>query len=617
MAEHKKDYYDVIVIGAGHAGCEAAAASARLGCKTALFTFNLDNIAWMSCNPSIGGPAKGQIVGEVDALGGLMGQVADQTFIQMKMLNRSRGPAVQCLRSQNDKRLYSHVMRRRLELEPNLDIKQAEIRDIVIENNQAQGVITVLGKHYHAKSIVIATGTFLNGKIFIGMQSFSAGRISELSSNFLSKSLLPYFKLGRLKTGTPPRLDSRTIDFSKLQPQPGDDLFLHFSYKTEYNEAYKNQLPCYLAHTNLEMHQCILNNLDRSPLYQKIIGGKGPRYCPSIEDKVVRFPDKIRHQFFVEPEGRDTNEIYAQGLNTSLPEDVQEKMLRLIPGFEQVELLKPGYAIEYDYALPSQLQPSLASKLVKNLYFSGQINGTSGYEEAAGQGIVAGINAALNVQKKQPLILRREESYIGTLIDDLISKTIEEPYRMMTSRSEYRIILRQDNPTFRLAKKAHEIGLISSDDYDIICAQQKSIQSIIALWKKQTLSEAIRSQLKLKDVLSIYQLIKRPEILFTDLIKFEFVNTYELEASEKAYIEIKYEGYTKKLKSSIDRLLKSDSRGLKNIDYTQILGLKKESREKLIHYQPKTIFEAKKIAGVNPADILVLISYLDKPRKAH
>ncbi len=606
----QSERYDVVVIGSGHAGIEAALAAAKLGCRTLIATINIDNIGLMPCNPSIGGPAKGQIVAEIDALGGEMGRAADETHIQLKVLNRSRGPAVQCLRSQNDKQHYNQYMKSRVFSQANLDVRQTMIQSLIIEMGAVIGCITELGKQIYASCIVITTGTFLNGQMHIGLNSFSGGRVGELAAQSLSDSFRKHLRLGRLKTGTPPRLDARSIDFSALTVQPGDKEFLHFSFRTPFSTRYQNQVDCYLTRTTLATHEIILKNLDRSPMYTNVIQGIGPRYCPSIEDKVVRFSDKDTHQIFIEPEGRFTNEIYPQGLNTSLPEDVQEDMLKTMPGLAEVKILKPGYAVEYDFVYPDQLHHTLETKPLKNLFLAGQINGTSGYEEAAGQGIIAGINAALKAQSRPPFILTREDSYIGTMIDDLITKAIFEPYRMLTSRSEYRLILRQDNATQRLSEKAHEIGMLTDDEINIIRKRTTTIKSIISRWKNEnaTHSHALRYGLNKKQ--SLYDLLKRPEINIDDIDPSIPEDTRLL--FQCAATEIKYEGYLAKQQREIDKLKRLQTRTIpKDLNYNLILGLRNECREKLSMQRPLTIGESMRIAGVNPADIMIIIGYMD------
>lgn len=606
--------YDVIVIGTGHAGIEATLAAARLGCRTLAFTVNIDNIGLMPCNPSIGGPAKGQIVGEIDALGGEMGVAADQTHIQMKVLNRSRGPAVQCLRAQNDKKEYNLYMKKRLLTAPNVEVRQAMINSLIMDNDTIIGVKTDLGKEYYAKAVVVTTGTFLKGKIHIGLNNFSAGRVGEMSAETLSSSLLQAgLRMGRLKTGTTPRLDSRSIDYSRMTVQPGDPECLRFSFKTPYNDTYKSQVDCYLTYTTPATHHLILNNLDRSPLFQHVIKGSGPRYCPSIEDKVKRFIDKDGHQVFIEPEGRDTVEIYAQGLNTSLPEDVQEALLKTIPGLEDVRVLKPGYAVEYDFVYPDQLLPSLETRKVKNLFLAGQINGTSGYEEAGGQGIMAGINAGLRAQNRPSFILKREESFIGTMIDDLITKNIYEPYRMLTSRSEYRLLLRQDNAIFRLGEAAHAIGLLSSDEIEMIRNQKRQVAVHIETWKKGRTSDDLITAYNLKQKISIYDFLKRPDVAIEEMKNHSAFAILDWDAAKRAYVEIKYEGYIEKQSKEIEKLKRFEEREIPDeVDYSRILGLKKESQEKFAKFRPKTIYDAKRIAGINPADIMVLMAYFDR-----
>ena len=606
--------WDVLVIGAGHAGCEAAMIASRLGCQTAVVTLGVDKIGWMPCNPSIGGPAKGQIVGEIDALGGIMGQSADQTQIQMKVLNRSKGPAVQCLRSQNDKYAYHDYMKGRLINQDGLELIEGMVSDLIVENQTIQGVITSSGEKYLAKTVVITTGTFLNGRIHIGLDNQLAGREGEESATLLSKSLTQLgLRMGRLKTGTTPRLDSETLNLEKMKLEPGDPEFLHFSFRTQYNTEYKNQVMCYLTETNENTHKFIMENLDRSPMFQKVIQGKGPRYCPSIEDKIFRFKDKPFHHLFVEPESRRTNEIYVQGLNTSMPADTQDAFLKTIPGLEDAKVLKYGYAVEYDFVYPDQLNASLETQTIQNLFLAGQINGTSGYEEAGGQGIVAGINAARRAKEESPFLLKREDSFIGTMIDDLITKNIYEPYRMLTSRSEYRILLRQDNACKRLSQRAFDAGLLTKDEYEIIEDQQKRTEGYLKTWKKKSVSDKIMVSFDLSQKVPIQQWLKRPEVSRESLIEFNLSTDQDIEYATKAMVEIKYEGYIKKQAREIEKIKKFEAKKIpKNFPYDQLQGLRQECYEKLKTHQPKTIYEAKRIAGINPADITILIAYMER-----
>ena len=608
----KMKQVDVIVIGGGHAGTEAALAASRLGCNTLLCTIDANKCGFMPCNPSIGGPAKGQIVGEIDALGGIMGLAADQSKIQMRILNRSRGPAVQCLRSQNDKDQYNDFIKNTLMADSNIQLLEEEITELLIDNNRVQGIRTKSKQSIACSCVVITTGTFLKAVMHTGLEQEQGGRIGEASCEGLSDTLGKYFKLGRLKTGTPPRLEKSSIDFSKMIIQPGDKEWLHFSYKTAHSTDYQTQLDCYGTKTTEATHEIILKNLDRSPMYTNVIQGVGPRYCPSIEDKVVRFKDKDHHQIFVEPEGWESNSFYPQGLNTSLPEDVQLAFLKSMPGLEDVEILKYGYAVEYDYIVPSQLKHSLETQKIEGLFCAGQINGTSGYEEAAGQGIIAGINAALKSQNRQPFILSREESFIGTLIDDLITKEIYEPYRMLTSRSEYRLLLRQDNACRRLSKKAHDIGLISDDNMALIQSQTDAITSLLKSWRKQSTTDCLIKKFDLKHKIRLSELLKRPNAQLSDVLEPK-ASPEELEAAKKALVELRYEGYIKKQQDTIEKIKRFEAKDIpQDLDYERINGLRNESKQKLIEFKPKTFFEASKIAGVNPADLVVLMVYLEK-----
>lgn len=607
------DQYDVIVVGTGHAGIEAALAAARMGCRTIAFTTNIDNIGLMPCNPSIGGPAKGQIAGEIDALGGEMGRAADESMIQMKVLNRSRGPAVQCLRSQNDKYAYKDYMKSVLLNQANLDVRQGMVSGLIFEAGQVIGVSVDSSQDVFAKTVVVTTGTFLKGKVHVGLKNHSAGRIGEDSAETLSESLASAgLRMGRLKTGTPPRLDAHSIDYSKMRVQPGDPEFLRFSFRTPHNERYKDQVDCWLTGTTPKTHEIILDGLTESPLFQKVIKGSGPRYCPSIEDKVVRFSDKDTHQIFIEPEGRNTNEIYAQGLNTSLSEATQDAFLRTLPGLEDVKVLRFGYAVEYDSVFPDQMFPTLEVQTVKNLYLAGQINGTSGYEEAGGQGIVAGINAALRVKGEPSLILKREDSFIGTLIDDLITKNHFEPYRMLTSRSEYRLLLRQDNAIFRLSEHGHRVGLLSDSDYAWIQDLKTEVAAIKSMWATTSTPDSMVTAKKLPHKIPLARFLKRPEASLADLEFYDLLRPHQKETAARALVEVKYEGYISKQQAQIQKIKRIEDKELPiDINFDAILGLRTESREKFKSFRPRTIYEAKKIAGINPADIMVLVAYLN------
>jgi tRNA uridine 5-carboxymethylaminomethyl modification enzyme len=609
---YKDRNYDVIVIGAGHAGCEAALASARMGFSTCLFTINLDTIAQMSCNPAIGGLAKGHLVREIDALGGEMGKVTDKAGIQFRMLNMSKGPAVWSLRAQADRILYRIVMRRALESQNNLDIKQALIEKIVTENGKIKGVLTSLGILYGAKAVIVTTGTFLKGLIHIGLENFSSGRAGEFPSIGLSNSLNTLgLKMGRLKTGTPPRLDAKTIDFSKTEPQYGDDPPQPFSHSTE--KITNPQLPCFITYTNSETHQIILNNLDRSPLYSGRIKGIGARYCPSIEDKVVRFSERERHQVFLEPEGLETKEYYANGIPTSLPYDVQVNLVRTIPGLEEAEIMRPGYAIEYDFVYPTQLTHTLETKTIDGLFLAGQINGTSGYEEAAAQGLMAGINASLKLQGREPLILGRHEAYVGVLVDDLITKGTNEPYRMFTSRAEYRLLLRHDNADLRLMDKGYEIGLLDKEVYQRFVEKRSLINEELQRLKKARIKiDENRSE-------TLEQILKRPEITY----KFVDENSpseksLSDEIKKQVEIQIKYDGYILRQTEMAERLKKIENRTIpKDFEYTSVNGLSKEILGKLQDVKPANLGQASRIPGVTPAAISLLMITIEKLKREH
>lgn len=617
--------YDVIVVGAGHAGCEAALAAARLGCSTMVFSINLDSMANMPCNPSIGGTAKGHLVREIDALGGQMGKTTDQTFIQSKILNNSKGPAVYSLRAQVDRRKYQTEMKHTLELQDNLDIRQAEVVEILTDETKTRitGIKTHTGAIFECKTIVLTTGTYLQGRIIIGDVSYSGGPDGIFPANRLSASLLELgITLLRFKTGTPARLNRRSLDFSKMIEQPGDDTIVPFSFETE--EMEKEQVSCWLTYTNKKTHEVIRENLHRSPLYSGDITGIGPRYCPSIEDKVVRFADKENHQVFVEPMGLDTEEMYLQGMSSSLPEDVQINFMKTIPGLENVKVMRSAYAIEYDGIDATQLKLSLEFKNIEGLFSAGQINGSSGYEEAAAQGLVAGINAAMKVQCREPMILDRSQAYIGVLVDDLVTKGTREPYRMMTSRSEYRLLLRQDNADLRLTPIGKEVGLINNDRYEKLQHKKELVDNEIERLKNMYISpnEKVLSYLEsrestaIKSGFNVAELLRRPEISYESLA--EIIELPELPRSVREQVEIavKYEGYIKRQMQQVEQYKKLEGRKLpQDMDYMAIQGLRLEARQKLSQINPGSIGQASRITGVSPADISVLLIYLEQIKR--
>ena len=618
--------YDVIIVGAGHAGCEAAAAAANLGCSALLVTMSLQNIAQMSCNPAMGGIAKGQIVREIDALGGYSGIVSDNTAVQFKMLNKSKGPAMWSPRVQSDRMRFAEEWRLRLEQTPNLDFYQEMVKGLLIKNNKIEGIVSSLGIEIKAKTVVLTNGTFLNGLIHIGDKQFGGGRAGESAAFGITDDLVKVgFEAGRMKTGTPPRVDGRSLDYSKMREEPGDDIPDKFSYSDE-TKPLTHQMLCHMTYTSNEVHSILREGFDRSPMFNGRIKSIGPRYCPSIEDKINRFADKERHQLFVEPEGWNTVEVYVNGFSTSLPEDIQFKALRSVEGFEKVKFFRPGYAIEYDYFPPTQLKHTLETKLVEGLYFAGQINGTTGYEEAASQGMMAGINAALKVKEQEPMILRRDEAYIGVLIDDLITKGTEEPYRMFTSRAEYRTLLRQDNADFRLTPKAYEIGLASEKRLRRMEHKFNESEKMVNFFKETSISpEEANPILEAKEssVMAqsdkMFKVFSRPQIELDDFMKFDKVKNYvaendlDKEIIEQAEIQVKYSGYIEKERNNAEKLIRlEDIKIPENFDYNKIKSMSIEAKQKLSKIRPVTISQASRISGVSPSDISVLLIYMGR-----
>ncbi len=618
--------YDVIVVGAGHAGCEAAAAAANLGCSTLLVTMSLQNIAQMSCNPAMGGIAKGQIVREIDALGGYSGIVSDKTAIQFKMLNKSKGPAMWSPRVQSDRMRFSEEWRLMLERTPNLDFYQEMVSGLIINNGRIEGIKTSLGIEIKAKTVVLTNGTFLNGLIHIGDKQFGGGRAGESAAYGITEDLVKVgFESGRMKTGTPPRVDGRSLDYSKMREEPGDEKPDKFSYSDE-TKPLTHQRLCHMTYTSLEVHDILREGFDRSPMFNGRIKSLGPRYCPSIEDKINRFADKERHQLFIEPEGWNTVEVYVNGFSTSLPEDIQFKALRSVEGFEKVKFFRPGYAIEYDYFPPTQLKHTLETKLVEGLYFAGQINGTTGYEEAASQGLMAGINAALKVKEQEPMILKRDEAYIGVLIDDLITKGTEEPYRMFTSRAEFRTLLRQDNADFRLTTKGYEIGLASEKRLRRMEEKFDASDKMVNFFKETSLTMAEANPIleekgssPISQSDKMFKIFTRPQLDLEDFLKFEKVTNYidenklDREIIEQAEIQVKYSGYIDKERNNAEKLTRLENFKIPlDFDYNQIKSMSIEAKQKLSKIKPVTISQASRISGVSPSDISVLLIHLGR-----
>ena len=615
--------YEIIVIGAGHAGCEAALASARMGCRTLLVTMSVEYIAWMPCNPSIGGPAKAQLVREIDALGGEMGINIDKANIQMRMINTGKGPAVQALRAQADKHEYGREMIKTVLSQQGLDLLMAEVEGIETQDGMIKAVVTRTGARYECQAIVLTTGTYLKGRIIAGEVIYDGGPGNQFPAVRLSDSLRAMgISLGRFKTGTPPRIDRKTVDFTRTEEQPGDEYPWRFSFISPLPQ--RQQLSCWLTHSTPETHRIVMENIDRAPMFTGVIQGRGPRYCPSFEDKVVRFSHKTSHQLFIEPEGRDTDEMYVQGLNTSLPEDVQIRVLRSIPGLENVHMIRTGYAIEYDYVPPSQARLTLENKVVAGLFTAGQINGTSGYEEAAAQGLIAGINAALKVQAREPFILKRSEAYIGVLIDDLVTKQADEPYRMLTSRAEYRLLLRQDNADLRLTERGRDVGLVDDYRWAVFREKRARLEKGISHLQNTSFTPAdrdmdrylaSRSSASLRDRTSLWELLRRPEIRVDDLIDSGWLEAGDEEVIGQIQIQCKYEGYIKKQREQVRRFEKLENRRIPtDIDYERVYSLSNEALQKLKEIRPLSIGHASRISGVTPADINILLISMEKRR---
>ena len=617
------DRYDVIVVGAGHAGVEAALAAARIGCRTLLATLSMDNIAMMPCNPSVGGPAKGHLVRELDALGGEMGVNADKTCIQFRMLNTGKGPAVHALRAQADKKLYQFTMKETCENTENLDVKQILIDKLLVEDGKVTGVQVETGEIYESRAVVMATGTYLKGRIIIGEHTYTGGPNGQRAAMRFSDSLIEAgIKLMRFKTGTPARVDGRTLDYSKMEIQPGDDECRNFSFMSDVKT--REQTPCWLTYTNEATHKILRDNMSRAPMANGIIEGIGPRYCPSIETKILRFPDKERHQLFLEPEGLHTNEVYVQGMSTSMPMDVQLDFLRTIPGLEHARVMRAGYAIEYDCIDPTQLKPTLEFKAIKGFFSAGQANGTSGYEEAAAQGIVAGINAAMFIKEEEPLVLKRSDAYIGVLIDDLVTKGTSEPYRIMTSRAEYRLLLRQDNADQRLTPLGRRVGLVQNDRWERFTQKQQAIQQAMEMLRKTSInpSQDIKTKLAeagiepIRNATSFYELLRRPDVSYDKLQTAFGLPELADEVRQQVEISITYEGYIQKQLEQVERMEKLEEKLLpEDIDYQQVPSLRDEGREKLEKIRPRSVGQASRISGVSPADVSVLLVWLEQQRR--